>query len=88
MSRLQEGWITHLRNTSRQDKGKATTGGRTVRCPLCDTDVVADLDEFKNHVVADVSKHESLESETAIEDAFRKITLTSSCVPSPPSKHC
>jgi hypothetical protein len=80
MSRLDEGWINHLRNASRQGHDKAAAAGQTVKCPLCESDVAADLLEFRNHVAGDVAKHASLASDTDIEDAFRKITIKSSCV--------
>ena len=83
MSQLQQGWITHLRNASRRsDKGKDKATERTVRCPLCDSDVADDLDKFRTHVADDASKHGTLASDADIEDAFRKIQLNHPYVPS------
>ncbi len=83
-SNLDRDWITHLRKASRQDKGKGKAKGLTqdkVRCPACEVEVIDDLQDFKNHVIADGAKHQSLgEGETAIEDAFNKITLKTSFV--------
>jgi hypothetical protein len=79
MSRkLEQGWINHLRNSSRLDKEKdkaAVSRSRTVRCPECAADVVADLDKFRQHVRTDATKHGSLEDDSAIEHAFRKLAL-------------
>lgn len=86
MSRLEQGWIAHLRNISRQketEKGKAVERPATGRCPLCRLDVVYNLETFKSHVVGDASRHAGLATDTDIQDAFDRIIPNSPCVPFP-----
>lgn len=72
MSKLTDGWINHLRNSSRQDRAPNARRGK---CPLCEADVACDLELFRKHVQANVTNHGSLENDGAIEEAFRKISL-------------
>lgn len=73
-SKLQDGWVKFLRNSSRQDRAGS------VRCPLCNGDVAPELVTFKEHVRADSSSHGVLKNDTDIEEAFRKITLKTTYV--------
>ncbi|UNI19988.1 hypothetical protein JDV02_006128 [Purpureocillium takamizusanense] len=69
MEQLSRGWVHHLRKTARQE-----TAARGC-CPLCAAEIQPDLDAFKAHVRADVSRHPALADDADIEEAFKHVTI-------------
>jgi hypothetical protein len=68
---LDHGFIKWKRTQARP-KDRLTE--RRTSCPDCDTES-PDLDSFRAHVLADASKHDGLRDDSAIEEAFRQISL-------------
>jgi hypothetical protein len=70
---LSKGWVTYLRNASRQE-----TTGRGPSCPLCKADLPqSDLASFKAHVKADAPGHPNLNNDSEIEDAHKLMAVAS-----------
>lgn len=70
---LNDGWINHLRNVSRQDKdGKASTRQGYVTCRECKADVPRDLPTFTEHYA---TEHGSSLSGEAIEAELQQLSL-------------
>lgn len=68
MAEIQNRWVKHLRNNSRQD-----SVDRNFSCPLCSADVQPDIDAFRAHVLADEPNHSTLTADAGIEEAFKKL---------------
>jgi hypothetical protein len=81
MSQLTDGWITHLRNTSRQDSKAASRQGSTnesiVTCQRCKAEVPHDIAKFRQHVLENAVDHGS-PTEEELKKEFDGMTLSSS----------
>lgn len=70
MAEIQNRWVTHLRNNSRQE-----SSDRSLSCPLCAADIQPDISVFRAHIRADETKHAALKADSDIEEAFTKMTI-------------
>jgi hypothetical protein len=70
--KFNQNWINHLRRDA-DKKGKAIQA-RSIRCPVCDEEI-PDANQFSQHVRDDAARHGSLDTQAAIDEALRSLTL-------------
>lgn len=68
---LTADWNKYLRKEALLERS------RTSKCPYCNGRVPLNLEKFRAHVQAESSTHGGLDDDSAIQEAFRNMTLKS-----------
>ena len=77
MSHITQGFEAYKRRTANQQSIEKRDASRRdlPSCPLCKSQAPSDFEGFRRHVLEDAPKHDGLNDEAAIEDAFARITI-------------
>ncbi|KAH8180159.1 est1 DNA/RNA binding domain-containing protein [Sarocladium implicatum] len=77
MSHITQGFEAYKRRTANQQSTDKRDASRRdlPNCPLCKSQAPSDFEGFRRHVLEDAPKHDGLNDEAAIEEAFSRITI-------------